>query len=206
MKRSILIAGGTLSGLGAVMAITPPQLGSSSGSLSLGAGAPAGLNAQPVASNNAATTAAPAATKSAAISKATKSATVKKSTATKSAAATTTQPAATQSASATPATTTQAAAPASSAKDGTFTGSAVDVGYGIVQVEITVQNGKITDARAVSAPTGRSDRWTQMSVPVLRQRTLAAQGSNITAVSGASYTSYGWYKSLVSALAKAGMN
>ena len=208
MKRSFLIAGGTLSGLGAVMAITPPQLGSSSGSLSLGAGAPAGLNAQPVASNNAGTTATPVATKSAAISKATKSATATKSTATKSASATTTQAAATQSASATPTATktTAAAAPATSAKDGTFTGSAVDVGYGIVQVEITVQNGKITDARAVSAPTGRSDRWTQMSVPVLRQRTLAAQGSNITAVSGASYTSYGWYKSLVSALAKAGMN
>jgi uncharacterized protein with FMN-binding domain len=44
-----------------------------------------------------------------------------------------------------------------------------------------------------------------MSVPVLRQKTLAAQSSQITGVSGASYTSYGWYKSLVSALTKAGL-
>jgi uncharacterized protein with FMN-binding domain len=57
----------------------------------------------------------------------------------------------------------------------------------------------------VQAPNGRNDRWTQMSVPVLRQKTLAAQSANITGVSGASYTSYGWYKSLVSALSKAGL-
>ena len=212
MKRSFLIAGGTLGGLGAVMAITPPQLGSSESALALGAGAPAGAAAQPVAATTT-TAAAPAATT-------TKSATVKKSTATKSANTTTTTkststtkaaaatqsatPAATQSASATP-TAAKTTAPATSSKSGTFTGDAINVGYGIVQVEITVQNGKITDAQAVSAPTGRSDRWTQMSVPVLRQRTLAAQGSNISGVSGASYTSYGWYKSLVSALAKAGL-
>jgi uncharacterized protein with FMN-binding domain len=57
----------------------------------------------------------------------------------------------------------------------------------------------------VQAPNGRNDRFTQMSVPVLRQKTLAAQSANITGVSGASYTSYGWYKSLVSALSKAGL-
>ena len=36
MKRALLIAGGTLGGLGAVMAITPPQF-SSTKSLALGA-------------------------------------------------------------------------------------------------------------------------------------------------------------------------
>jgi uncharacterized protein with FMN-binding domain len=74
-----------------------------------------------------------------------------------------------------------------------------------VQVQITVSNGKIIDAQAIQAPSGRNDRWTQMAVPVLRQKTLAAQSSQITGVSGASYTSYGWYKSLVSALSKAGL-
>jgi len=34
---------------------------------------------------------------------------------------------------------------------------------------------------------------------------LAAQSSNIQGVGGASYTSQGWYNSLVSALAKAGL-
>lgn len=207
MKRSLLIAGGTLGGLGAVMAITPPQFGSSDSALALGA-APAGAAAVPAAAATTASATTASATP-AAKAVATKSASVKKSTTpTKAATSTTQNAAATTSATPTPAATktTAAAAPATSAKSGTFTGDAINVGYGIVQVEITVQNGKITDAQAVSAPTGRSDRWTQMSVPVLRQRTLAAQGSNISGVSGASYTSYGWYKSLVSALAKAGMN
>jgi uncharacterized protein with FMN-binding domain len=76
--------------------------------------------------------------------------------------------------------------------------------YGTVQVKITISNGKITDAVAVQAPSGRNDRWTQMAVPTLRQNTLNAQSSKISGVSGASYTSYAWYISLQSALKKAG--
>ena len=205
MKRSLLIAGGTLGGLGAVLAVTPPQITSTSNNLALPS-----TGAVPAADS---ATTAPAATQSA-TAKATKAVTTKtaaatskaskKSTAT-AAAKTTASASASASASATPAATKTTAA-ASTGKSGTFTGTAINVGYGIVQVQITVQNGKITDAQALSAPSGgRNDRYTQMSVPVLRQRTLAAQSSNISGVSGASYTSYGWYKSLVSALSQAGM-
>jgi uncharacterized protein with FMN-binding domain len=114
----------------------------------------------------------------------------------------TTQP---QTSSAAPAPVKTTAAPANNSASGTFTGDSVDVRYGFVQVKITVVNGKITDAQAVKSPSGRNDRYTQMSVPVLRERTLSAQSANISGVSGASFTSYGWYTSLVSALAKAGM-
>ena len=86
-----------------------------------------------------------------------------------------------------------------------FTGVEVGTRYGPVQVKIMVENGKIVDAQAVKVPTGSNDRYTQMSVPVLRERTLAAQSANIQAVSGASFTSYGWYTSLASAIAKAGL-
>jgi uncharacterized protein with FMN-binding domain len=89
-------------------------------------------------------------------------------------------------------------------KDGTFTGPSVNVNYGNVQVKITVVNGRITDAVAVKAPTGKNDRYTNMSVPVLKQQTLKAQSANIQGVSGASYTSYGWFTSLQGALADAG--
>ena len=206
MKRALLIAGGTVGGLGAVLAITPPQLGTSETSLSVGA-APAA----PVSNSTTdAATTAPATTQRATPAKtsaATKSA---NSTTTKAAAATqsaTPEATATKSPSPTPtpSATKTTAAPSTSNVSGTFTGDAINIGYGIVQVKITVSNGKITDAQAVSAPSGRNDRWTQMSVPVLRQKTLAAQSSQITGVSGASYTSYGWYKSLVSALTKAGL-
>ena len=86
-----------------------------------------------------------------------------------------------------------------------FIGDVVNTRYGNVQVKIIVENGKIIDAQAVQAPSGNSDRYTQMSVPVLRERTIAAQSANIQGVSGASFTSYGWYTSLASAIAKAGL-
>jgi uncharacterized protein with FMN-binding domain len=89
--------------------------------------------------------------------------------------------------------------------NGTFVGPSIFVQYGNVQVEITVVNGKITDAKAIVAPTGKNDRYTNMAVPVLKKQTLAAQSADIQGASGASYTSYGWFKSLQGALAKAGL-
>ena len=220
MKRALLIVGGTVGGLGAVLSITPPQITSTSSVSSLPGGMPAvGGNSQPTPAQTQTSTPTPTQTASHSATPAATKKAVKKSTATKSAAVTTqTTPTASatpeQTHSATPTPTpTHSATPTptptpdatKSGVSGTFTGSAVNVGYGIVQVKITVANGKITDAQAVQAPNGRNDRFTQMSVPVLRQRTLAAQGSNISGVSGASYTSYGWYTSLVSALKQAGI-
>ena len=145
MKRALLIAGGTIGGLGAVLAITPPDL---SNTTSIAGGVP---QVDPSVAPSKSATAQP------------------------SAAAT------------------------------TFTGDEVTMRYGIVQVKITVQGGKITDAQAVKAPTGSNDRYTQMAVPRLREQTIAAQSANIQGVSGASFTSYGWYTSLASAIAKAGL-
>jgi uncharacterized protein with FMN-binding domain len=97
------------------------------------------------------------------------------------------------------------AAPAPVTKSGTFTGPSIDVKYGFVQVKITVVDGRITDAVAVKAPSGRNDRYTNMAVPILKKQTLAAQSANIQGASGASYTSYGWYTSLQGALNQAGL-
>ena len=211
MKRALLIAGGTVGGLGAVLSITPPQLGSNGISTLAGASADTSLP-QATQSAAAVTTATPVATKKATAT-ATKKATA---TATKSASTTstnnstntnnsnTTSNTTSESATPTPVATKSAAAKATTAS-GSFTGDAIDVGYGLVQVKIIVSNGKITDAVAVQAPSGRSQRFTDYSVPNLRQQTLTAQSAAIRGVGGASYTSYGWYKSLISALQKAGM-
>ena len=104
-------------------------------------------------------------------------------------------------------TPTKTATPTPTVKSasGTFTGPVVNVNYGNVQVEITVSNGKITDARALQAPSGRNDRYTNYALPLLKQQTLAAQSTNIQGASGASYTTYGWRKSLQGAMAKAGL-
>ncbi len=77
--------------------------------------------------------------------------------------------------------------------------------YGNVQVKITVVNGRITDAVAVKAPSGKNDRYTNMAVPILKAQTFKAQSANIQGAPGASYTSYGWHTSLQGALAQAGL-
>jgi uncharacterized protein with FMN-binding domain len=100
---------------------------------------------------------------------------------------------------------TQAPATSPSAINGTFTGPSVFVNYGNVQVKISVVNGRITDAVAVKAPSGRNDRYTNMAVPILKAQTLKAQSANIQGASGASYTSYGWFTSLQGAIALAGL-
>ncbi|MGJ5750301.1 FMN-binding protein [Streptomyces puniciscabiei] len=84
---------------------------------------------------------------------------------------------------------------------GTVTGDATQTQYGTVQVRLTVAGGKITKAEAVQAPKGGlSDQKTAMAVPRLNQEAVAAQSAQIDAVSGATYTSNGYKKSLQSAL------
>ena len=182
-----------MGGLGAVLAITPPQLGSTS-AINIAGGSIAGPDTTAVASASSSSSATTTPTKSA------------KPVATKKAASgnsgtnnsATTAPAADTGA-------TQAATTTPAAINGTFTGPSVFVNYGNVQVKITVVNGRITDAVAVKAPSGRNDRWTNMAVPILKAQTLAAQSANIQGASGASYTSYGWQTSLQGALAQAGL-
>ncbi|MGW7819467.1 FMN-binding protein, partial [Streptomyces puniciscabiei] len=91
-----------------------------------------------------------------------------------------------------------AQAPAGS---GTVTGDATQTQYGTVQVRLTVAGGRIAKAEAVQAPKGGlSDQKTAMAVPKLNQEAVAAQSAQIDAVSGATYTSNGYKKSLQSAL------
>jgi uncharacterized protein with FMN-binding domain len=194
MKRALLIAGGTVGGLGAVLAITPPQLSTTS-SINIAGGTAIGTTGTSSSASASSSTSSSAPTKSA------KPVATKKATA-----GATTQPTASQSATATAsAAATQTTAPVTTTiKDGTYTGPVINVNYGNVQVKITVSNGKITDAVAVKAPKGKNDRYTNMAVPILKQQTLQAQSANIQGASGASYTSYGWFKSLQGALADAG--
>ncbi|CAB4659188.1 MAG: hypothetical protein F2704_00140 [Actinobacteria bacterium] len=227
MKRALLIAGGTVGGLGAVLSITPPHLGSSamtnlaglpSASTNSGTAATPQATASqtPVASTASATSASSPtkakvkaqATVKATAKKVVKAKTIKKSSTASSSHTTSSSSVAATTPTATPTpthTTTPTPTPAVKAVTGTFTGNAVNVGYGIVQVRITVDNGHITDAQAIQTPTGRSDRYSNYAVPILRQQTIKANSAKITGASGASYTSYGWYTSLVDALSKAGM-
>ncbi|MFF3614099.1 FMN-binding protein [Streptomyces sp. NPDC002580] len=86
----------------------------------------------------------------------------------------------------------------------TVTGDVAKTEYGPVQVRLTMSGGKITKADAVQAPAGgTSDQKTALAVPKLNEEAVTAQSADIDAVSGATYTSGGYKKSLQSALDKA---
>ena len=202
MKRFLLIAAGTVGGLGAVLSVTPPQLGVTDLGLNLDAGtlttAETPTQTLAVVQNTPATSAP---TKSATKPSPVKTSSTKADASNPTTSTQTSTPAPAQNQATTPATPT----PTVISVNGTFTGPVVDVSYGNVQVQITVTNGKITDAKALIAPTGKNDKYTKMSLPTLRQQTLAAQSTSIQGVSGASYTTYGWRKSLQGAMVKAGL-
>ena len=194
MKRALLITGGALGSLGAVFAITPPQIASNQSALDMGSS-----GTTPAATPVTTTAATPAT--STPTQQATAGATTPKP-AQSTAAPTKTTPATTAPATAAPVTT----APTTKSVSGTFTGALSSVGpYGGVITSIVVNSGKITDIQVLQAPGGKNQRYTDLAIPTMRQRALTAQSDQITAVSGASYTSYNFWKSLTSALTKAGL-
>ena len=91
--------------------------------------------------------------------------------------------------------------------NGTFNGAVAQTAYGPVQVQIDIKSSKIVSARALQLPTStpRDQEINSQAVPILISETVSASSSDIQGVSGASYTSQGWYDSLVSAISNAGL-
>jgi uncharacterized protein with FMN-binding domain len=88
---------------------------------------------------------------------------------------------------------------------GTYTGDTIDTRYGPVQVRATLSGGRLTKVTAVRTPSeNERDRETAgYAIPVLTSEALAAQSAHIDTVSGATYTSEGYTRSLQSALDQA---
>lgn len=84
----------------------------------------------------------------------------------------------------------------------TLVGDTVQTRYGPVQIQVNVTGTTIDSVDILQVPTGENARFTNYSIPILIRETLKAQSANIANVSGASYTSMGYTKSLQSALAK----
>ena len=83
-------------------------------------------------------------------------------------------------------------------------GKPYNVGYGMVQVKVSVKGHHIVDVTALSLPQGgRSSDISAYAAPQLRREALSAQDARIDTVSGASYTSAGYARSLQSALDQA---
>jgi hypothetical protein len=197
MKKIFLIAAGTVTGLGAVLSITPPAMSDSIGTLGMPAGldlgggtaVPAGT---PAATTSATATAQPSATP-------TKSATTTKPTAT----ATATQPA-------TPA--------AATAFSGTVNGASFAArDYGTVSVSATFVNGKFKSVSATQNPTSWSQQSRTVLLPYVNGGSITVEQVKAYSAaelpctrsnscnSRASYTAEAFWNSLKSAITKAGL-
>jgi uncharacterized protein with FMN-binding domain len=93
-----------------------------------------------------------------------------------------------------------AAADESGLKDGTYRGKAARNPYGTIQVSIKVSAGKITAADATYPLTGDSATINPRAIPQLKRETLKVQSADVSAVSGATFTSKSYVESLQAAL------
>jgi uncharacterized protein with FMN-binding domain len=85
-------------------------------------------------------------------------------------------------------------------KDGDIQGKKIQYPYGAIQVTLKIEGGSITDVAATYPLAGDSATINPRAIPALKQEVLKAQNGKIAAVSGATYTSAAYLKSLQSAL------
>ena len=204
MKRALLIAGGTVGRLGAVLAITPPQFTSTqdvSGLTgSLGAAAGSTQTTAPVATQTATNVApTPAATKAIGTKKPTLSST----------------PSATQSA--TPSATPTVATP-SGGYSGAVTGASFNArNYGTLSATVTFSNGSITKVSASQSPRSWSQNSLSAIIPFVNSGKITVEqvkqysaaslpcGTSNSCKSQASFTADAFWSSVKSAITKAGV-
>lgn len=100
-----------------------------------------------------------------------------------------------------------AAGPTTTVPAGTRTvdGPVAATDYGDVQVAVVLNGSQIVDVKALQLPSdrSRSARISQEAGPLLRQEVLRAQSARIGLISGATYTSDGYIRSLQGALDQA---
>jgi uncharacterized protein with FMN-binding domain len=89
-------------------------------------------------------------------------------------------------------------------KDGTYRGAGAKNPYGTIQVSIKVTGGKIVAADATYPTANNSAIINPPAIAQLKQATLQAQSAEVDAVSGATFTSDSYIKSLQAALDQAG--
>ncbi len=197
MKKALLIAAGTVTGLGAVLSITPPALSQSTGTVGLGGGTELG-GATPEPTPEATVSASPTATPA--------------PTPTKSATATA-QPTATAAAAPTPTPTKS-----STGFSGTVNGASYSArNYGTVSVSATFANGKIASVSASQSPRSWSDQAFTVLVPWVNAGSITIEqvkqyssaqlpcSVSNSCNSRASYTAEAFWSSLKSAIDKAGL-
>ncbi|WP_456823831.1 FMN-binding protein [Cellulomonas sp. P5_E12] len=88
----------------------------------------------------------------------------------------------------------------------TVVGTSVQTRYGPVQVSVTFTAGQITDVQTLQAPGGHREsvQINARATPILAQEVIAAQSAQIDTVSGATYTSEAYARSVQAAIDQQG--
>lgn len=91
-------------------------------------------------------------------------------------------------------------------RDGSFTGPAYNTYYGPVQVQVTIQNGRVVAVDVPVYPADRraSQRINGRALPALESEVISAQSARVNIISGATLTSEAYLRSLNAALGDAG--
>ncbi|WP_223947119.1 FMN-binding protein [Arthrobacter sp. NtRootA1] len=99
-------------------------------------------------------------------------------------------------------TTGTSGASAESTTAATYDGASVRTRFGTVQVQVTIQDGKITEVVPLQLTDAerKSAQISSRAAPVLRSEVLQAQSANVQTVSGATVTSEAYLTSLQAAL------
>ncbi|WP_033838607.1 FMN-binding protein [Mesorhizobium loti] len=89
--------------------------------------------------------------------------------------------------------------------DGTYVGPVTDAYYGLVQIQASIQGGRLTSLKVLRYPNDRSTsvRINRQALPMLRDEAIAAQNANVDIISGATLTSRAFRQSLAGALKQA---
>jgi uncharacterized protein with FMN-binding domain len=90
-------------------------------------------------------------------------------------------------------------------KNGTYTGNVADAQWGVVQVQLVIQNGKISSVQFLQYPNerNRSVEINNYADPILVNEAIQAQSTKVDIVSGATDTSEAFIQSLSNALSQA---
>ncbi len=101
----------------------------------------------------------------------------------------------------------QAKATNAAAASGTFTGGREYAYYGYVRVQATVCNSTVTDVQVLEFPNdnGLSKQINGVAVPHLLHETVGGHTWKVDLISGATFTSVAYKKSLQEALKQAGL-
>lgn len=90
-------------------------------------------------------------------------------------------------------------------RDGAYAGNIADAFYGPLQVEATIQGGRLVDVQFLQYPNDRrnSIEINRQAMPYLKEEAIQVQSANVDIVSGATQTSDAFRETLGTALAAA---